>query len=66
MPAVQADDPAIWLRLLYTFFRLTTGLTVRRLPDHRPALLANGFRLVASEIAHAGMLTSECWERGPE
>jgi SAM-dependent methyltransferase len=63
---LRAWHAAIWLWLLYAFFRLTTGLTVRRLPDHRPALLANGFRLVASENAHAGLLTSEYWVRGLE
>lgn len=59
----RAWHAAAWLRLLYHFFRLTTGLTVSRLPDHRSAFAANGFRLISEQTARAGLLISESWRR---
>ena len=52
-----------WLAVLYTFFRWTTGLEVRRLVDHRPFLEACGFRLLRTESDWFGLLVSELWER---
>lgn len=52
-----------WLFVLYTFFRWTTGLQVRRLVDHRPLLEGVGFRLLREESAWFGLLASELWER---
>lgn len=52
-----------WLTVLYTFFRWTTGLKVRRLVDHRPFLEACGFRLSRTESDWFGLLVSELWER---
>jgi ubiquinone/menaquinone biosynthesis C-methylase UbiE len=52
-----------WLAVLYTFFRWTTGLKVRRLVDHRPFLEACGFRLSRTESDWFGLLVSELWER---
>jgi ubiquinone/menaquinone biosynthesis C-methylase UbiE len=52
-----------WLAVLYTFFRWTTGLKVRRLVDHRPFLEACGFRILRTESAWFGLLVSELWER---
>ena len=52
-----------WLAVLYTFFRWTTGLEVRRLVDHRPFLEACGFRLSRTESDWFGLLVSELWER---
>ncbi len=51
------------LRGLYFFFRLTTGLRVRSLPDHRRALAALGYRLEKEQVAVAGLLVSELWGR---
>jgi ubiquinone/menaquinone biosynthesis C-methylase UbiE len=53
----------VWLAVLYTFFRWTTGLKVRRLVDHRPFLEACGFRLLRTESDWFGLLVSELWER---
>jgi tRNA (cmo5U34)-methyltransferase len=56
-----------FVRSLYFFFRLTTGLRVKALPDHRAALEGLGFRLEVEQRALGGMLVSEMWvsERGP-
>ncbi len=49
------------LGALYLFFRVTTGLTTRRLTDHRPLLAKYGFRLKREETSHFGLLASELW-----
>ena len=51
------------LSALYLFFRVTTGLTTRRLTDHRPVLVRHGFQLKCEETSRAGLLASELWVR---
>ena len=53
----------LWLRTLYFFFGLTTGLKVRRLTDHRPFLNACGFHLERAEEVWFGLLASEVWRK---
>jgi SAM-dependent methyltransferase len=65
-----ANGPTAWaekglLKGLYAFFRWTTGLQVRELPDHRTPLRRRGFVLVRDEPAHAGLLVSELWRKTP-
>jgi ubiquinone/menaquinone biosynthesis C-methylase UbiE len=50
-----------WLAMLYFFFGVTTGLTTKRLVDHRPVLERHGFRLVREQRARLGLLASELW-----
>jgi len=52
-----------WLRVLYLFFKITTGLKTSRLIDHRPLLQWEGFRLARTESARFGLLVSELWIR---
>jgi len=54
----------LWLRTLYFFFGLCTGLEVRQLTDHRPLLSASGFELERVEEAWFGLVASELWRRG--
>ena len=53
----------VWLRVLYLFFRIATGLQVNRLTDHRPLLDASGFKLEQAEEVWFGLLASEVWIR---
>jgi ubiquinone/menaquinone biosynthesis C-methylase UbiE len=53
------------LATLYLFFRVTTGLKVSRLVDHRPLLRQRGFRLIAEETSRRGLLASELWTLNP-
>jgi ubiquinone/menaquinone biosynthesis C-methylase UbiE len=53
----------LWLRLLYWFFRVTTGLETRRLVDYHPILESLGFRLQREQTSRFGLLTSELWQR---
>jgi ubiquinone/menaquinone biosynthesis C-methylase UbiE len=55
---------AWWLRVMYAFFGIATGLETRRLIDHHPLLARHGFRMMRSESAWRGLLTSQLWENG--
>lgn len=66
---VPAKGPRRWfarvvVRFLYGCFRLTTGLEVRRLPDHAAIFEANGLRRIVSRTAVQALLISELWQRG--
>ena len=54
----------VFIRMLYGFFRVSTGLRVRRLPEHERSIAAAGFRRTQQVVAARGILTSELWERG--
>jgi len=49
------------LCVLYTFFRITTGLEGRKLTDHRPLLKRYGFEMQKCEESWFGLLASEFW-----
>ncbi len=51
------------LWVTYLFFRWTTGLERRSLPDYRSALSSNGFSLECERLFMKGMLVSELWRR---
>jgi SAM-dependent methyltransferase len=51
------------VRGLYFFFRLTTGLRVTSLPDHRTVLEGLGFRREREQKALRGLVVSELWVR---
>ncbi len=55
---------ALMVRLLYLFFRVTTGLQTQSLTDHRPFLEAHGFERLTTSGAGGGLLVSELWQRG--
>jgi ubiquinone/menaquinone biosynthesis C-methylase UbiE len=57
-PAVWAR---LWLRALYFFFRVTTGLRTTSLIDHHPLLEDHGFRQIRHQCARFGLLASELW-----
>jgi SAM-dependent methyltransferase len=52
-----------WLWVLYSFFRVTTGLRTASLIDHHPLLTRHGFRMVRRQSARFGLLSSELWSR---
>ena len=51
------------LRILYSFFRWTTGLGTRSLPSYRSALESNRFVLESERVFLSGLLVSELWRR---
>jgi len=54
------------VRTLYFGFRVLTGLTVTRLPDHAPLLRSHHFQLASADTACGGILRSELWQRATE
>ena len=50
-------------RGLYFFFRVTTGLQVKSLPNHRSILEGLGYRIEKEQTALAGLLVSELGAR---
>jgi ubiquinone/menaquinone biosynthesis C-methylase UbiE len=53
----------LWLQTMYAFFRLTTGISARKLIDPSPFLQAEGFRRRRRVHWRAGLVTSQMWER---
>ncbi len=51
----------VWLRTMYLFFRLVTGLKTNRLPAYRAAMQSAGFVLQSSHRSMAGLICSELW-----
>ena len=49
------------VRGLYFFFRLTTGLRVTSLPEHRGMLSGLGYRIEKEQTALGGLVVSELW-----
>ncbi|MBN9659972.1 MAG: class I SAM-dependent methyltransferase [Acidobacteria bacterium] len=56
----------IWLRVMYAFFRLSTGLRTAKLPQIDRALSGAGFELVAKEEARFGLTVSQLWRLRPK
>ncbi len=58
---LAAGRAKLWIAGLYRAFGFATGLTVRRLPDYRAYLVAQGWVLEREAISEWGLLTSELW-----
>jgi ubiquinone/menaquinone biosynthesis C-methylase UbiE len=54
---------AVWIKTMYVFFGIVTGLEQQELPDHHTALKEHGFRLLEERLSMAGLIVSECWQR---
>jgi cyclopropane fatty-acyl-phospholipid synthase-like methyltransferase len=64
--AIPPGAPASYLsagivRLLYEFFGLVTGLSVRALPDYCAVMRHSGFRLMGRKAFLGGLLESQLW-----
>lgn len=55
LPRLQAQ---LWLKTMYTFFRLTTGLQASRLPNPLPTLSGQGFHPLATYRSRLGLISS--------
>lgn len=53
----------LWLRVMYTFFRVTAGLRTTHLVDPTEEISAQGFVCRARDTSRLGMLKSEMWMR---
>ncbi|MGH8012120.1 MAG: class I SAM-dependent methyltransferase [Candidatus Binataceae bacterium] len=53
------------LRMMYWFFRWTTGLSANSIPEYQSVCEANGFFLARERIFMRGMLVAQLWKRRP-
>lgn len=56
----------ILLRIMYRFFRITTGLANQKLPEWRPLLRRQGFSNKSAFKQRNGFIVSELWTRSGE
>ncbi|HEX4169352.1 MAG TPA: class I SAM-dependent methyltransferase [Bryobacteraceae bacterium] len=61
----EAIHAKVWLKIMYTFFRLVAKLEVEDLPDHRGILTANRFTLIDQHLSFLSFVGSELWQFGP-
>ncbi len=54
---------SLWIRAMYLFFRLTTGLKTRNLDDPSALLCESGFQCVRRQQSRFRMIKSELWRR---
>jgi ubiquinone/menaquinone biosynthesis C-methylase UbiE len=57
----KALHARLWLKTMYLFFRMTTGLSTDRLPRYHEILRAYGFTLEREVTERFGLVASECW-----
>jgi cyclopropane fatty-acyl-phospholipid synthase-like methyltransferase len=55
----------LWVHTMYWFFRLTTGLRVRRLPHVQSLMRHAGWQCVASTTWRFGLIRASLWQRAP-
>lgn len=53
----------LWLRVMYLFFRLTTGLNVSALPPWRVELAQSGLTQLEERTFRFGLLASSLWQK---
>jgi ubiquinone/menaquinone biosynthesis C-methylase UbiE len=53
----------LWIRAMYLFFRLTSGLTTQHLDDPAVLLRAAGFACAGDTLGRFGMTQSAIWRR---
>ena len=53
----------LWLWVMYSFFRITTGLQTRTLPAYERLLTEAGMRKTESEQERGGLIVSDVWEK---
>lgn len=61
--SVRRQAARVLIAAMYLFFRLTTGISGRRLVDYRAILRQNGFACAFSSASAGGLLASELWRR---
>lgn len=53
----------LWLRVMYWFFGVVSGISATELVDPSSYFKANGFNCVSCQISRARMVKSELWQR---
>lgn len=53
----------VWIGVMYRFFAVTTGMTVRCLPPIEPILRKHGWQRLELVERRAGLIRSELWQK---
>ena len=53
----------LWLRAMYSFFALTTGLGASKLPPYRDVLVRYGFKEIEHRERRLGLIRSQVWRK---
>ncbi len=53
----------LWLRLMYSFFSVTTGIGVSKLPPYRDVLVRYGFAEIEHRERRLGLIRSQLWRK---
>jgi SAM-dependent methyltransferase len=53
----------VWLRVMYSFFRIVADLEANELADASPLIRAAGFQLREERMTRFGLIKSQLWER---
>jgi ubiquinone/menaquinone biosynthesis C-methylase UbiE len=64
--ALRSLHARLWLRTMYTFFGLTTGLRTKTLPPYRDHLSRAGFTEIAHRERRFGLIRSQLWSKSVE
>jgi hypothetical protein len=59
----QQWHAALWVAIMYRFFRIATGLRTQQLPPIGEFLKAAGLSRIARETERAKMIVSEVWTK---
>ncbi|RMG62233.1 MAG: class I SAM-dependent methyltransferase [Bacteroidetes bacterium] len=66
-PGWRGGPARLLIGFMYSFFRLTAGITARHLPAWEEAFARRGYELCASEDRLGGLVRSQIWRKpGPE
>jgi ubiquinone/menaquinone biosynthesis C-methylase UbiE len=63
---VRGRHARLWLRAMYGFFSLTTGLCTQKLPHYREMLESNGFVEIEHRERRLGLIRSQVWREGAD
>jgi SAM-dependent methyltransferase len=59
----QSLHARLWLRVMYRFFALTTGLEAHKLPPYRNLLERYGLREIGHRQRRLGLIRSQIWRK---
>lgn len=63
---LAAIHARLWIRTMYLFFRASTGLKTRCLPDYESLLRQAGMELIEERRWRFGLITAQLWRKPSE
>jgi ubiquinone/menaquinone biosynthesis C-methylase UbiE len=63
LEGVRRLHAQLWLRVMYNFFSMTTGLKVSKLPPYREVLVRAGLAEIEHRERRLGLIRSQLWRK---